>query len=345
MPLTELLATDTVPDIVLVTSGQRLARHILSAHARQQLQSGLQVWETPAVFTWCAWLERLWQQAVESGAVPELLLTSAQELALWERLIRERHQGESLLQPAAAARLARDAWELLQSWRLPLTDAELTSDEAQAFYDWMTRYQRECQEQVWLDQARLPDRLAELIQGRQLSLPRRLVFAEFDEFTPQQRQLLDALRAVGCEIETVNAPERKSLARRLALPTAADEITGAAQWVRHRLLANPQARIAVIVPDLAERRAAIARALDGQLIAGGLAGAGRDRTPVQFLSRLAAGGLSVGAIGDRDIGAGSARPDRRSVRRRECQHAVAVSLYRRCRQRADGARVARFAHA
>ncbi len=261
-PLTELLR----PDTVLVTAGQRLARHLLYAHARSELENGKQVWETPDVLTWQAWLERLWREASEANTIPELLLTPAQELALWERLIRERQEGESLLQPAAAARLASEAWELVQTWHLPLTDAELISEEAQAFRYWATRYEGLCREYGWIDGARLPDRLAALVAERRLPLPARVVFVEFDELTPQQRLLIDNLRAVGCAVETVNTPIRPVQAQCLALPTATDEILAAAQWARIRLLANPKARIAVIVPDLTSHRAAIGRALEDVLI-------------------------------------------------------------------------------
>lgn len=265
-PLIELLT----PGTVLLAAGQRLGRHLAQEFARECRALGKEVWETPDIVTWPVWIERMWLEASEALALPELLLAPAQALALWERVIRERQDGASLLQPAAAARLAQQAWELAQAWRLRLTDAEAVSDEAQAFRRWAARYQQLCHEHRWLDAARLPDRLRELIAARRLPPPARLVFAEFDELSPQQRELLDALRAVGSTVEMRQDVPGTAEAQRLALPAASDEIATAAQWVRARLLANPAARIALIVPNLSARRAAIARALDDVLLPQGV---------------------------------------------------------------------------
>lgn len=254
---------------VVVTAGQRLARHLLAEHCRAQMVAGRKVWETPDIIPWPQWLERLWLESADADA--GLLLNDSQALALWERVVREDDREQRLLQPAAAARLAAQAWQLVHAWRLPLDDAtEILGEDAEAYRRWARRYEEHCRARGFLDEARLADHLIHEVSAGRVVMPARLVLAGFDEFTPQQQALLDALAAQGVETAQSRAPESQARAVRIGLSEAEEEIRSAALWVRARLETNPDARIAVVVPELAARRAAIERALDDALLPGAL---------------------------------------------------------------------------
>ena len=47
-----------------------------------------------------------------------MLLIATQETALWEEAIRSSDLADTLLSPAPAAALCRDAWMLVHAWRL-----------------------------------------------------------------------------------------------------------------------------------------------------------------------------------------------------------------------------------
>lgn len=249
----------------LVTAGHRLARVLLADFNARMAAGGRSAWPGADILPWQAWLERLWQELSETGAADRILLTPLQELALWERLIEEWDAHDSLLAAAAAARAAQETWQLAHAWRLSPEAQSEASEDTRVFAGWAARYRQECERRGWLDNARLPDRLLDAIRAGALALPARLELAGFDERTPQQQQLLDALSAAGCAV--VQSPPAATAARavRLAFNVEAEEEAAMAQWVRGRLAANPAARIGVVVPELAPRRAAIVRALEDAL--------------------------------------------------------------------------------
>jgi probable DNA repair protein len=254
----------------VLTAGNRLARHLLGEYARDMLAQGIEVWETPDIHTWSSWLEELWRELCETGAADEVLLTSAQELALWEQIVEGWEHRDTLLSPSAAARMARDAWQLAQDWRLPLDEDESASDDARAFLAWARRFDRDSRERGWLDSARLPARVTRAIRANTLTLPASVELAGFDELTPAQQSLIEALREGGCEVRLREFPSAGAQARRLSFANEAAELSAMAQWVRQRLTANPAARIGVVAPGLTADRAAIVHALEDVLSPGGI---------------------------------------------------------------------------
>jgi probable DNA repair protein len=268
------------PRTTVLTAGNRLARHLLGEHARAMTAQGIESWEAPDILTWSAWLEDLWRELCETGAADEVLLTPAQELALWEQIVEDWERRESLLSSSAAARVARDAWRLAQDWRLPLDEDESASDDARAFLAWARRFDRNCRERGWLDSARLPERLTRVIRTNALILPACIELAGFDELTPAQQSLIEALRAGGCEARMREFPSAASQARRLSFANEAEELSAMAQWVRHRLTANPAARIGVVAPGLTADRTAIVHALEDALSPDGILPDRSARDPV-----------------------------------------------------------------
>jgi ATP-dependent helicase/nuclease subunit B len=107
-------------DTLVLTAGQRLSRALEEAHARRQRARGLQVWERPAILPWTAWLQTGWEASLETvNSAQRILLAPAQERTLWERVIEESEHAHALLQVAATARVAQEAWRLLHERRLP----------------------------------------------------------------------------------------------------------------------------------------------------------------------------------------------------------------------------------
>ncbi len=256
------------PDAVLITAGQRLARHLAQRYARESRVRGLQLWETPAIMTLGAWLGRQWEHAVDTRASDRLLLTPTQEMVLWEHVVAESERGEILLSPAATARLARKAWTLLHAWCLPRAEIHQAGyDDVQAFAAWAATFEERCRERRWLDGPRLPDALIALIDARQTPIPPRLLLAGFDELTPQQKKLFDVLQRAGCEVATFDGDvSANARVERAALPSMAEEVAAAARWTRARLESDPNARIGVLAPDLAAQHRLIRRVFDDVLL-------------------------------------------------------------------------------
>ena len=133
---------------LILTPGKRLARKIVSAWT-SQCSTHTQVTIAPAVETVDSWLERSWHEAVEIGTLPaQRLLTSQQEQALWQQVIRDDLAGReefTLTHPRAAANRARTAWNKLLMHR-GADVADLWSyfqydDDCQVFADWARRFE------------------------------------------------------------------------------------------------------------------------------------------------------------------------------------------------------------
>lgn len=251
----------------MITANRRQAARFRHDHDLEQQAAGKRVWETPDILPWDAWLRRLWGEKLlkGSGATPRLL-SNAQERLVWEQIIQDSPHGTALLQPAATAQRAQEAWQLLHSYRqpLPAREAHLSGDVA-AFLDWAAEYQSRCEAHRWVDGARLPAVLEQCLEREPISLPEEIVLRGIDELTPAQRALLDAAGRRGCRVREEQYRGRGSQRWRVACSDAESEIRAAAQWVRSLLDRGETGRIGVVVHDLAARRQVVLRCFEDAL--------------------------------------------------------------------------------
>ena len=267
------LATGLQAGATVVTPNRRLALALKQQFDAMQAAQGLAAWDAADILPLTTFVERAYEDALYSAQVAAqvaglpLLLTPAQEQVLWEGIIRSAEAGAALLALPEAARLAREAWQLLQAWRLApkLRNFPLNEDGA-AFMGWAQQYERVCKRDGHTEAARLADLVAPLFASAQITTPKFLACYGFDVVTPQQAALFEALAATGCEIVWCGPPLRQGSATRIACKDGGDEIRRAAAWARAQLEAG-RADIGVIVPDLAPRRAAIVRAFSATMVA------------------------------------------------------------------------------
>jgi probable DNA repair protein len=260
--LLERLAAGHAAHLTVVTPNRRLAQELAREFDARQAAKALKVWETADILPFSAFVERLYEDALYSDLAARLplLLTPAQEQALWEAAIRASRWGEALLAvPQAAADAAR-AWALAQGWRI---DGALSgfpgNDDAKAFAEWSKEYARRCDVEKNTDAARLAEVVAPLLEESALRKPELLVACAFDVVTPQEREFFDACAKQGIEVRTC-APARRVGQRPTVrvFPSAREELDAAAQWARAKLEAGAP-RIGVVVPGLERRRREVIR--------------------------------------------------------------------------------------
>ena len=246
----------------VVTPNRRLALALRREFDDAQTASGLAAWDSADILPFSAFVERAYDDALYSdlaGDLP-LLLTPAQEQAMWEGIIRGSEAGGALLAVPETARLVREAWQLAQAWRLLPRFKDLPlNEDGRAFQDWALRYERAARRDGHIDSTCLIDLVAPLFGRAQVKSPKFLVCYGFDIVTPQQSTLFASLRDTGCEIVAAGPQPRRGNALRIACKDSRDEIRRVAAWARSQLEAGA-ARVGVVVPDLARHRAAIVRA-------------------------------------------------------------------------------------
>jgi probable DNA repair protein len=252
---------------LLLTINNRLAREFHRRYDAAQQSKGLVVWETPRIFPWLVWLQRYYNQILtlaEPDSSHPTLLSPLQEQSLWERVIYDSPYSGALLQVPATACTAQEAWRLWHTWRLPLEHQSLfVTEDTQAFLKWAQAFEDHCQQDQWLDSARLPDAVAQLLDAGQAPLPTVIILAGFDEYTPQQQEFLAALATQGVRLQVCTTKKAVKQAVRIALADTVEEITFAARWARRKLERSPEDRIGIIIPELEALRAQVVRIFDG----------------------------------------------------------------------------------
>ncbi|HET8551754.1 MAG TPA: PD-(D/E)XK nuclease family protein [Gammaproteobacteria bacterium] len=269
------LLDEVATGATIVTVNDRLARRVRQAWGDRCRAAGEAAWETPPVLPFGGWLSSLYAARRDAafGGAPAVnvhLLTPVQAEAVWARLIARSRPGSELLQPAAAAEAAVEAWRLCQAWRVPLDRLKAGNDDSVAFAGWAQAYEDLCAREGWLDAARLSDWLRGELDH--LALPQRLIFAGFDEWTPQQTALLEALAAPGVTVVREGLPPASAQSvDAIAAADADAELAAAARWAADQLRADINLRVGIVVPDLEMRREAAIRAVTAAVDPGALA--------------------------------------------------------------------------
>ncbi len=240
----------------IITANKRSARTLLDAYARMRHQREETVWRTPDIVSWDGFVLRMWNDLLYSGAGPRaILLNGSQERRLWEQVVGP--DCGALLNPAATAENAAEAWRLSKQYAIPLDGALYKARaESAAFASWAAQFETECRRGGWLDSASVCDVLSASARAGQLAIRRKIVLVGFDHFTPQQQTLLGGMRDAGADIQSVEqVGSEEAEACVVTAPDQDEEIRAAATWARRKLETDPAAKIGIVVPSLEPLRA------------------------------------------------------------------------------------------
>jgi probable DNA repair protein len=258
----EDLAQRVAAGCVVITPNRRLAARLKQQYDTWQAGSGRLAWQSADILAFSAFIERAYEDALysdQAAALP-IVLTPAQEQALWEAIIRESGPGKSLLAIPETAALAREAWQLAHAWQLaPRAGKSPSNEDGKAFQQWAQRYEGVTRRERQTDAARLSDITASLLARAEVRKPESVVHYGFDLVMPQQAALFAALASAGCEVASAGPEPRAAAPLRVACADGTEELRRAAVWARARLEADGAARIGIVVPDLAKHRQAIRR--------------------------------------------------------------------------------------
>ncbi|HSD70028.1 MAG TPA: PD-(D/E)XK nuclease family protein [Woeseiaceae bacterium] len=244
---------------VIVTASRRLARDLQEQHAGQQLATGRETWHTAQIYFRGDWLNRLLDSADQSRPWP-LRIDPISSVILWERCLA-KHSAEAVLSFAGTVQLARQAWQRLQEYDVPLEEVSRSarSTDQRQFARAARAYDESLRRNHWVDAASIPALVAAALESRQIIAPASVLFAGFDRLTPAMDHIVGQLRRQGCVVEMAAVADRSTSIVSRSFRDRRQELRAAGLWARGYLQKSPRAKLAIICPDLQADAAGAAR--------------------------------------------------------------------------------------
>lgn len=239
------------PTDIIVTPNRRLAAFLRQQYNHHQQNKNLHVWQSPHFLPLNSWLEHCWEknQLMGSGDT-YTLLTNQQSQLLWEQIIQDSEAGAYLLRPTATAKIALQAWQLLQQWSLDFNHPFFNQTEnSQVWQSWAKKYFAICQQNHWLDSHVLPTWLTKNLW----ETPKQLIYIGFDELSPQHQYLFANLQNRGTTLTEFNGKYSAPKLHSIKLKDSGNELHTMACWASH-LYSQGLTSIGCVIPNLSEIR-------------------------------------------------------------------------------------------
>ena len=258
--------SNTANSLILCPTA-RLVRSIQADIARAQLQLGQTQWPSTRVNTLSQWLEGVIETSLLSGKITQPIgaLSPFNEQLLWEEVITQslkKNTFGDLFDVAGLASAAMEANRYQIAWNLHIP-REYQAEESRQFMHWQRVFQQRCKQLNVLEGVRYMDwQLDCLAQGTEM-LPAHIEFAGFDQTAPQEQRLREILKCKNLEIsEYVTTRPEPAQTLHVQLENIEAECRAVAAWAKQQLDANPDAKLAIVAPQLNEIRNQLANLLD-----------------------------------------------------------------------------------
>lgn len=257
----------TAPTILCASA--RLAQGVRAWLQQYQQQQGQSQWLAPQVFPLQDWLNQATEQAILSGDIPldtapAGMLSSTQEALLWEQAIshclRQNAQLD-LLNTNGLASAAMEANRYLIEWNISL-DMDTASEETRQFMQWRQQFQSLCRQSGYLESVRYQAWQLSQLRQQRVPLPARIALAGFDRINPHLQAILDSMQQSGVQVTRFDNGVADAHLHRMVFAEAMDEMRAAVFWAQQQLAAQPDARLAIVVPELDTWRDTLANLLD-----------------------------------------------------------------------------------
>ncbi|HZF15209.1 MAG TPA: PD-(D/E)XK nuclease family protein [Steroidobacteraceae bacterium] len=243
---------------LLIVETRETARALRYAYDRDQRKRARTAWRSARIRTLDDWLVQLWQEFRAETRDPRILRPDAHVLRVLDAIV-ERDSPVPLLNVDATSRAVMRSWQRLHDWQCGSDGPQITAEE-RSFGLWTEALRREQRDGAWIDRALLPALLTAAVP-RSIGAE-RIAALGFDPEPPALQMLFDAFARSGASFTRLPFDRVDPVCRSFAAASADEELMAAARWACARIDAAPAIQIAVVVPDLAERRAQVRSVFD-----------------------------------------------------------------------------------
>ena len=250
---------------LILTSNQRLASRIRNAYAIACAEKSAPVVDDPAVYSISQWINHCWQQLLINAdplALTVKPLSVTQEHAVWQQIVTDSDRGAALLRPSATAQQAASAYRTLIDWRQPLNDQTLrdqllADDDSSVLLHWIDQFEQRCDNNNWLPSAKMTERVISAFQAGILATEESIITIGFEDMTPLNHHLLQSAGGY----THYHADAQTASVSVVDCESTQQELLAAAVWAKQTLKNQPTARIAIVIPELAQQRQQVQRLL------------------------------------------------------------------------------------
>ena len=223
---------------ILITPNNRLSNQLLQDFFKQSNQS---IKEKPYCLPYPTFLRRQYQKArqIYAHQTHPILLSPQQERHLWQSILEEANNG--LLDEV------QDAFLRCQQWQLDINDSIFAqTPQTQQFQQWCLQFQARLNDIGALTESTLA---RHLLNYPELFNKNPIIWVCFDDYSPQQQALQEAINASGTEQFIYDLAQKYSTTLQYAANDTKDESLQILQWLKVKLKEG-NTRIGVVVPDL-----------------------------------------------------------------------------------------------
>jgi len=233
---------------IIITASRRLARVLNEEFGKQQLARGHKAWLSPNIRYLDDWLSSVVNSARDTLPIT---LNGHASGVIWESCLKGQ-TGDQLLNIGGLVRQARQSWQRLHDWQVPLAEVSdsARSQDEKLFATAAHKYRKVLDENNWLDAAQLAGLVAELAVKRLVPAPDRIVHAGFDRLVPVIESLIAILADAGCHVSAAECDDPGGDASVRVFDNAQAEFRAAGAWARDELAKNPGASIGIISSSL-----------------------------------------------------------------------------------------------
>ncbi len=244
-------------DSLVITASRRLTRVLNSEYGKQQIALSHKAWRSPNIKFLDDWLSSIVNSTPDT--LPIILYGYASTI-VWERCLKGQ-AGDQLLNIGGLVRQAKQSWQRLHEWRVPLNEVKTAarSQDEHLFAAVAEKYRTILADNNWIDGAQVAGLVSSLIECRAVQAPEQLTYAGFDRLVPAVEHLLAFLESNGCVVTAAQSDKAGKEISVGAYANAEAELRAAGAWARAELTGDPTANIGIVSPSLDKNAAASER--------------------------------------------------------------------------------------
>ncbi len=238
----------------VLAPNRELADALFDTVERDHRAAGREVWPTPRVRDFAAWLRDGYDRRLLAGEETARCLDEIEARELWRRAVVESRDDGELLDPDGAARAARRAYRTMIDHGIPRESLDASADEeSRRLSRWIALFLGECRALGAIASDELLERTSAPAEP--------LAWIESPAWRPAARAWL--ARHLG---EPLRPPAvEHSAVLRCDAPSADAELATAAAWLGDQVAQRPDGRAWMLIGDLDARRAQVEDAFDAAL--------------------------------------------------------------------------------